>query len=75
MKKMDEATALMLIAEMVGIEDDNTAPAAAKCAYYSLKVLELLGEITAHATDDDAIMLRMLKETLETKVKAGVPYN
>ena len=70
MKKMDEATALMLIAEMVGIEDDDDAPADAKCAYYSLKVLELLAEITANATNDDAIMLRMLKETLETKVKS-----
>lgn len=68
MRSMDEAKALMILAEMVCIEDDDRAPADAKCAYYSMKIVELLAEITAHATADDAVMLRMLKETLETKL-------
>ena len=68
MRSIDEAKALMIFSEMVGIEDDDRAPADAKCAYYSMKILEMLAEITANATADDAIMLRMLKETLETKL-------
>lgn len=68
MRSIDEAKALMILADMLGIEDDDRAPAEAKCAYYSMKILEMLAEITANATADDAIMLRMLKETLETKM-------
>lgn len=65
----DEARAILLVAEMLGIEDDPNAPAGVKAAYYSMKIVELLADITAHATDEDANMLRMLKETLEAKLK------
>ena len=69
MRGSDEARALLLVAEMLGIENDPNAPADVKAAYYSMKIVELLADITAHATDEDANMLRMLKETLEEKLK------